>query len=254
MDFTLKTYEDFLLKLSENKISVYGIGEWIKSKPKNGILLRHDVDRKPKNSLKVAELEKKYNILSSYYFRIVKSSFNSSIIKNIGNYNHEIGYHYEDLSLAKGDSERAINLFENHLNRFREICPITTISMHGRPLSPYDNRDLWKTYNFEDYKISGEAFLSIDYSDMYYFTDTGRSWSNDSLNLRDNVNKSLQADLKNTASLIQFILNNKNTKIAVITHPERWSNNFFEHLINLLKDSVINMIKRIIKLIRKNVD
>jgi len=126
--------------------------------------------------------------------------------------------------------------------------------MHGRPLSPYDNRDLWKTYNFEDYKISGEAFLSIDYSDMYYFTDTGRSWSNDSLNLRDNVNKSLQADLKNTASLIQFILNNKNTKIAVITHPERWSNNFFEHLINLLKDSVINMIKRIIKLIRKNVD
>ncbi len=254
MDFTLKTYEDFLKKLSENKISVYGIADWIKLKPKNGILLRHDVDRKPKNSLKVAELEKKYNILSSYYFRIVKSSFNSSIIKNIGNYNHEIGYHYEDLSLAKGDYKRAINLFENHLNQFREICSITTISMHGRPLSPYDNRDLWKTYNFEDYKIFGEAFLSIDYSDMYYFTDTGRSWSNDSLNLRDNVKNSLQADLKNTASLIQFILNNKNAKIAVITHPERWSNTLIEHLIDSLKDSVINMIKRVIKFIRKNDD
>lgn len=252
MDFTFKTYEDFLKKLSENKIPVYGIAEWLISKPKRGILLRHDVDRKPKNSLKIAELEKIYNILSSYYFRIVKSSFNSSIIKNIKNFNHEIGYHYEDLSLAKGDYKEAIKLFENHLNQFREICPITTISMHGRPFSPYDNRDLWKKYNFEDYKISGEAFLSIDYSNMYYITDTGRSWSSDSVNLRDHVKNNLYADLKNTQELIQFILDNKDAKIAVITHPERWSNTFVEHLINSLKDSVINMIKRIIKKIRKN--
>lgn len=252
MDFTLKRYEDFLKELSKNKILVYGIAEWIKIKPSCGILLRHDVDRKPGNSLKVARLENKYGIRSTYYFRIVKASFNPVIIKDIENLNNEIGYHYEDLSLAKGNFKDAVKLFESHLKKIRNIASVKTISMHGRPLSPYDNRNLWGKYNFENYKISGEAFLSIDYSDMYYFTDTGRSWSNKSLNLRDNVRNSLQFEIRNTIDLIEFILNNKDSKIAIIIHPERWSDRFTEHIINYLKDSVINFIKIILKQIRKN--
>ena len=33
---------------------------------------------------------------------------------------HEVGYHYEVLSKAKGDYEKAIQMFEQELNEFRK--------------------------------------------------------------------------------------------------------------------------------------
>ena len=249
-DFTVKKYEVFLKSLSENNIPVYGICDFIRLKAEKAVILRHDVDRKPFNSLKIAKLENKYKIKSTYYFRIVKASFSSGIIQEIKKLGHEIGYHYEDLSLANGNIEKALQLFKNHISKFKKYVEIHTISMHGRPLSKYDNRDLWKVTDFKKYGIFGEAFLSIDYSNIYYFTDTGGSWKDNSVNLRDKVNTGLKADIKNTDELINFILSNKDVRIAIVTHPERWADSFFEYVINRLKDTSVNFIKRILKMIR----
>ena len=67
------------------------------------IILRHDVDRLPQNSVNTARIEKNLNITGSYYFRIVQKSYDATIIKQIAELGHEIGYHYEDLTLSKGD-------------------------------------------------------------------------------------------------------------------------------------------------------
>ena len=37
---------------------------------------------------------------------------------------NEVGYHYEVLSKARGDYEKAIELFENELIEFRKICDV----------------------------------------------------------------------------------------------------------------------------------
>ena len=47
------------------------------------IILRHDVDRLPKNAMTVAEIEYELNIRSSFYFRIVKQSYDESIMKRM---------------------------------------------------------------------------------------------------------------------------------------------------------------------------
>ena len=60
----------------------------------------------------MAKLEKNLNIKSTYYFRIVKGSNNPKVINEITALGHEIGYHYEDLTLAKGNYKIAIKLFE----------------------------------------------------------------------------------------------------------------------------------------------
>ena len=111
-DFTIEKYEKLIKAIRQNNIPVYGIKKWFQSKPKCGVLLRHDVDRKPANSLKAAEIENKYDVQSTFYFRITRGSFNEAIIKRIYELGHEIGYHYEDLSAAKGNYHRAIELFE----------------------------------------------------------------------------------------------------------------------------------------------
>ena len=62
-------------------------------------------------------------------------------IKNLG---HDIGYHYECLSDSKGNIDNAVRDFKRKLKMFRTICDIKTVSMHGRPLSPYNNLSMWE--------------------------------------------------------------------------------------------------------------
>jgi hypothetical protein len=57
---------------------------------------------------------------------------------------HEVGYHYENMSDCDGNTTEALLDFEKKLSEFRKHVPISTISMHGRPMKKYDNRDLWK--------------------------------------------------------------------------------------------------------------
>ena len=56
------------------------------------------MDRKPGNALVIGKFEKEAGIRASYYFRIVKESYDENIIKKIAEMGHEIGYHYENLS------------------------------------------------------------------------------------------------------------------------------------------------------------
>lgn len=251
-DFSLEAYKCLLTAISCGGIPVFGVADWLRNKPASGIMLRHDVDRKPFNALRIAELEREFDIVSTYYFRITKSSFNKEIIERISSLGHEIGYHYEDLSLVKGNYDKAIKLFEKHLERIRAIAPVETIAMHGRPLSVYDNRDLWQKYNYKNYGIVGEAFVEVDYSDMYYFTDTGRSWNPGAANLRDKVDFALSENISTTDELIDFIRENNDKKIAIVSHPERWARNMFDYYSSLSFDLSVNVIKGLIKIVRND--
>lgn len=245
-DFSLEAYKALLAAIKSSKIPVFGVASWLQNKPVFGIMLRHDVDRKPLNALRVAELERESDIKSTYYFRVTKTVFDKNIIKSISRLGHEIGYHYEDLSLGKGCYDKAIELFKKHLEQLRAVVAVKTIAMHGRPFSTYNNKNLWQKYNCKDFGILAEAFLDVDYSNMYYLTDTGRTWGKTRANIRDNVETSLPADVDSTDSLISFITENTTKKIALVMHPERWEQNYTLWVGQLLKDIVVNIAKCII--------
>jgi hypothetical protein len=162
LDFTLDKYQELCTVIAEN-YTVYTVSEYLSEKPEGKIaVLRHDVDRKIKNSLNMAKREHEMGIRSSYYFRY-PSTFKPDLIRKIRDLGHEIGYHYEVLSKTNGDYTKAITLFQTELEEFRKICPVDTICMHGSPLSKYNNRNLWTRYDYHSYGISGEAFLSDRY-------------------------------------------------------------------------------------------
>lgn len=250
-DFTYFKYEKLIKSIIVENIPIYTIIDWHNLKPNSGIVIRHDIDRRVINALDIAELEYKYGVKSTYYFRKSKNSFNPEIIKKIAELGHEIGYHYEDLSLANGNYEKAKELFNNHMNKLRNIAPVETCAMHGRPLSKYDNRDIWNKFKLEDFGLKAEAFLSIDYSDTYYFTDTGRSWAENSANLRDKVQTNKISHISTTDELVEFIRNKKNVKIGLVAHTERWPKNRLGYFISNLSDLSVNLIKNIINIIRK---
>ncbi len=247
-DFTQEKYKELLLNIKNKDIKVLCVNKFIENPVKQGVIIRHDVDRKAKNALITAKLEKELGFKTTYYFRITKGSFKPEIIKEISDMGHEIGYHYEDLSFAKGNYKKAIELFQKYLKKFDTLADVKTIAMHGKPLSKHDNRDIWKEYDFKEYGISGEAFLSIDYSDIYYFTDTGRSWAENSSNIRDKVKSDKKAKVNSTDDLMSFL--NTDGLFAIVMHPERWSNNNPEHFFNKMKDTIINLAKKLIRMVR----
>lgn len=252
LDFTLDKYRELCSALLENHYVPLSFSQYLsESNNINNrlVIIRHDIDRKLLNSLRMAELENELGLRSTYYFRY-PYTFKPEIIKKIHNLGHEVGYHYEVLSKAGGDFDIAIKLFEYELARFREICDVRTICMHGRPLSRFDNRALWDTYNFKDFGIMGEAYLSVA-EDTDYFSDTGRTWS-DKNSIRDFIpGKKSRFSVNDTDELIRFLEHGKACKIYILLHPERWAINQRDWYASYLMDHIFNIGKIILKEIRK---
>jgi len=218
--------------------------------PENFTLIRHDVDRLPGHSLKTARIESELGIKATYYFRATINVFLPEIIKEIADLGHEIGYHYEVLSDAKGDYSKAIKLFEDKLSEFRKICNINTICMHGRPLSKIDNRALWEVYDFRKFGILGEAYLSVG-NELNYFSDTGRSWSIKNT-LRDFIpGKTENFSVNTTSELIDLVESKKLKNFYILSHPERWSSSIFDWSLYFGIDLAVNIMKKGLIAVRK---
>jgi hypothetical protein len=247
-DFTLDIYERLLESALAKGYNIIPYIDYVRNKPSGKIIiLRHDVDDRPENSLATAILENKLGIRGSYYFRIVKQSFNEEIILKIKDLGHEIGYHYEDMALNKGDYEKSYSHFKRHLEKFRKITDIGTICMHGSPLSDFDNRALWKKYDYRELGIIAEPYFDTDFSKVLYLTDTGRKWNNTAASIRDKVESSLQIAVNSTEHLIYlFERNHLPEQIMINIHPQRWTNHSIPWLKELLWQNIKNVIKSLI--------
>jgi hypothetical protein len=244
-DFTLKTYQLLLKALLKDGYSFQTFEEFLENPSERVVILRHDVDALPQNSLATAQREKDLGIRGSYYFRIVRQSNNPVFIKKIADLGHEIGYHYEDLALSKGNLEKAIAQFEINLAYFRNYYPVKTICMHGSPLSKYDNRQIWKEKNYRDYGIIGEPYFDIDFSKVFYLTDTGRRWDGEKVSVRDKVSSAYNFSFKTTQEIIQGI-NELPNQIMITVHPQRWTDKPLPWIKELVLQNMKNLVKKIL--------
>lgn len=220
------------------------------SLPENVIIHRHDVDRKPENALSMAQLEYKYDITSTYYFRTIDKTFKPELIHEIEKQGHEIGYHYEDVDRAEGDIEVAHELFKEHLEKVRTHATVDTICMHGNPLTDYDNRTMWNADTYDSYGLLGEAYLSIDFTDVIYFSDTGRTWLDGSLKIKDHPvgDSRKERNVETTTELINLISSQELDRLYILSHPNRWSETFIEYVGEMFKDVATNLGKRLINI------
>lgn len=249
LDFTLGKYHQLCKAIIDSGYNTTTVRDYIANPPASDsytVILRHDVDRKPEKAIHMATLEKMLGISSTYYFRATKAVFKEHIIKDIASLGHEIGYHYETLSKARGNYHKAVQLFQKELAHFRRIVPVSTICMHGNPLSKWDNRWLWGKYDFRQFHILGEAYLSIDYSQIMYLTDTGRSWNANITNIHDRVKSQLKSSVRTTDQLIQLVQSRAVPKICIQTHPERWDYKMSAWLKSCAYDMLSNCIKSIL--------
>ena len=246
MDFTLKVYRQLLETAIASGYTLTSYESYLTNTKKHqkAFILRHDVDKLPLNSLKTAKLQAELGVKGTYYFRVVKESFQPKVIEQIRDLGHEIGYHYEDMAICKGDMEKALEHFEFWLHKFRAFYPVKTICMHGSPLSKWDNRLLWKTYDYKKYGILAEPYYDLDFNSMLYLTDTGRRWDGEKLSIRDKVSSSMNLSFHSTSDIIDAFKVQKMPELIMHNiHPQRWTDNRLLWFKELLLQNAKNTIK-----------
>jgi len=251
-DFTFAKYERLCHTLRESGYGFLTVIDYMGQPPSESkhVVMRHDVDRKVANALRMARIENEMEIRSTYYFRKARGTFEPDVIREVSDLGHEIGYHYEVLTRSRGDYDKAIHLFEEELSAFRAVCDVRTICMHSRPERRWDNRDLWKKYDFQAYGIEAEAYLSLDYGQAIYLSDSGRNWNTRRYKLRDEVDGCDAPEVNTTDDVMALIRTGRVKRLVLVVHPNRWSEGALEWGVSLLSDTVINMGKSVIRLMR----
>lgn len=252
MDFTVRKYMELLDALIAQDYHFQTYRDFVKEPIEKSIVLRHDVDLLPYNSLAFAKIQAEKNITCVYYFRAVPESWDERVIKEIAELGHEIGYHYECLTVANGNMELAIKDFEKNLEALRKLAPVNTICMHGSPMSKYDSKDIWKKYNYRDFGIVAEPYFDTDFKNVFYLTDTGRRWDGDKVSVRDKVNSGFSDSYHATDELIAAVKNGKlPAKVMFTFHPQRWNDNAFNWTKELLLQNAKNVVKRSMILVKR---
>ncbi|MBR4479512.1 MAG: hypothetical protein IKO88_05855 [Bacteroidales bacterium] len=239
MDFTISKYFELL-----DALKAYGF---------ESLILRHDVDLKPANSLRTAQIEAEKGMHGIYYFRAVPESWDEEIIKLIALLGHEIGYHYESLTTCDGNVDKAYDDFCKNLEALRKLVPVRSICMHGSPRSPFDSKDIWKKYDYHLLGIESEPYLDTDFSKTLYLTDTGRRWDGYKVSVRDKIPQyqdewtAKGLTFHTTDDVINALRNGVIPKHLMVTvHPQRWNPFGMAWCKELILQNTKNIVKRIL--------
>lgn len=257
MDFTRKRYAQLLDALLGQGYVFYTFEQYCEadkqSLPERMVILRHDIDLRAPYALEIAKIEHERKIKATYYFRVIPQSNQPDIIRAIAEMGHEIGYHYEDMSLCNGDSEKAVAHFQQQLGYFRQFYPVRTVCMHGAPRSNYDSKDIWKYADYKEWGIIGEPYFDVDYADVFYLTDTGRCWDGYKVSRRDKIPQFHDEwcnrgwNYHSTKEVIGAIQQGTIApRMLITTHPQRWTDGFGAWLWELVFQSLKNVVKRLI--------
>jgi len=170
-------------------------------------IMRHDVDHNLDLAVRMAQLENKLNISSTYYFRTQARNYNVfswpniKLIHMIKDFGHEIGYHYE-LPLSTTNENRQFFTYNVHLLRLtfgmdtiRTICPHEPTRVAAGDVI---NASLRKHLH-----ITCDAYDAILMDRFKYISDSSCRWREGPLHKHITARKSLY----------------------VLTHPVWWYEN-----------------------------
>lgn len=233
MPSRLPVYEDFLRAARDAGYAQIAVREYLQRLRRNGgkagqgtVVHRHDIDTDLRTARKLFEIEKKYEVRSTFYFRL--STLDFPLMRAIEAYGSEASYHYEELaSFAKkhGIKDRGIILgrlpeiradFERNFRSVQEQCghKLTTVASHG----DFANRrlKLTNTEILRDQSLRARCGIEcesydralLDHIDVY---------------IADRPHPQYFHPASPFAALGKY------RRICFLTHPRQWETNWMEN-------------------------
>lgn len=138
------------------------------------VILRHDIDNSIEKAIRIAELENKQNVKSTYFvllrtdFYNIASKKGLSGLARIQSLGHEIGLHFDEM--AYENLNDVINAIKNEVSILSDILgyPIKVVSMH-RP----SKKTLEANYAIPNMVNS---YGTVFFNEFKYLSDSRRRW------------------------------------------------------------------------------
>src|SRR3954462_568236 len=118
-------YERFLRSALENGYRITSLEDWVADgmqvEGEPTLILRHDVDQHPRSALRMAAIEGKLGLRSSWYFRW--RTAHPAVVRSVKGDGFQVGLHYETmtrLALQRGLREDGDELIEAGREKLRE--------------------------------------------------------------------------------------------------------------------------------------
>jgi len=153
------------------------------------LILRHDVDLSLEQSIKLAKIENKYNIKSTFFIWLRSPFYNifekkySDIICEIINLGHQVSLHFDE-SVYKIENEKELNKFiEKEINLVKTYFDINiyAVSMHRPSKWILDNDIQLKKYI--------NVYSKMYFEEFKYISDSRRQWKEGCICKKINTNK-----------------------------------------------------------------
>ncbi|RXK07203.1 polysaccharide deacetylase family protein [Halarcobacter bivalviorum] len=197
IDFTENNYENLLGKVKTNTIfyNEIDIGN-------SFTLWRHDVDFSIHRAYALANIEKRMNVKATYFLQLGSFFYNifeeeiKELILNILSLGHQIGLHFDPTQYkinTKEDLEKYLNFEKNILENLFQV-EIKVFSFHN----PTEEILKYDDFNYSDMINTYAKYFK---ENVEYCSDSNGYWR---------------------YKRLEDFLNEKHTKIQVLTHPAWW--------------------------------
>ena len=238
MPSRLKEYEKIISFLKKNDYEFLTLKEYknlLDNKNLKGkyFINRHDIDTDILTAKAFFEIEKKYNVKATYYFRI--STLDFEFMKEIEEYGSEASYHFEEIAtFAKKNHIKSKDEIFNRMNEIKKLFKqnffniesklgykLLTVCSHG----DFVNRKLKIVNNeiIKDKELRRELGIIAEAYDKDIMESIDIYISDGAFSIRE------------TAEDIFKRLKNENI-VYMLTHPRQWRVSW--------KDNTLENIKR----------
>jgi len=233
LDFTYDAYNDFM-SLLKKKYRIIPLCE-VTDTNAPFIILRHDVDASLEAALKMAEIERKLEIRSTYFVLFSHKLYNLlekdslSTLKRISGLGHEIGLHYDVETYEsygqtlEESTNKEIQMLEHLLNKKIFSMACHNPSLIGKKDLIEETPDYLNAYDKRFYDL--------------YVSDSCRAWY-----------------MKDLMRLLDF----KSERVQLLIHPILWTEypcdrkSVFERLFQDTEDKNKNYKSQWLELIHNN--
>ena len=138
------------------------------------VILRHDIGNSIEKALRLAELEARLGVKSTYFVLMTTDFYNPSSkkslegLRKIQEYGHEIGLHFDEMAYDELDDVVGAILKEAKVLSEILGTPITIVSMHRPSLKTLE----------ANYEIPGmiNSYGKTFFNDFKYLSDSRRRW------------------------------------------------------------------------------
>lgn len=194
MEFTYDAYEQLLALCKDNGFCFCSYSDYEMSD--KCAILRHDVDMSPQAALKIAELEEKMNVRSTFFVLLNSGLYNPAAkiqkdsLRAIHDMGHRIGLHFDEAAYEETADIPAQILREAGILSDILEMKICEVSMHRPSIKTLES----------DYHIPGiiNSYSSTFFKKFKYISDSRRCWREDP---------------------IEVICAGKYDRLHILTHP-----------------------------------